>query len=133
MAVDVPGKTFGFGIAAADMSGAGFQYRAVTVTTAPVGSLKQPTVALATTAGGRIAGVLYNKPRLGMACTVIEDGIVKWEAGAAIATPGIPVTTDTTGRAIGAATGNIIHGTALQSAGAAGEIITVQLEGKSTA
>ncbi len=58
----------------------------------------------------------------------LQDGaLVKVEAGAAV-TLGADVSTDATGRviAVGAANGNLIHGKALEAAGAAGDIITIQ-------
>lgn len=58
----------------------------------------------------------------------LQDGaLVKVEAGAAV-TKGAEVSTDATGRVIpiGAVNGNLKHGIALEAAGAAGEIITIQ-------
>lgn len=131
MAVEVPGKTFGFAVAAADYSGAGYQFRSVEVTTAAVGTLGEPTVARSNAAAERIAGILYNRPKSGKAASVIVDGIVKWEAGAAIATAGLPITNDDQGRAVVATSGQIVHGTSLQGAGDAGEIISVELKPQS--
>lgn len=54
------------------------------------------------------------------------DGIVEWEAGAAIAR-GALVTCDTSGRCVTAATGNRVHGVAEQAAGASGNRISVML------
>lgn len=55
-------------------------------------------------------------------------GIAKVEAGAAVSR-GDQVTSDASGRAVTAATGNNVAGKALQAAGAAGDIIEVYLHG----
>lgn len=53
-------------------------------------------------------------------------GVVQAEAGAAI-TAGAQVTTDASGRAIAAATGNNVYGVAQTAAGAAGDTVMVLL------
>jgi len=81
------------------------------------------------TAGGSCAGVLITPADAqGKAVEVAcSDGqIVKIVAGAAVAQDA-KVQSDASGRAITAATGDHVQGTALQAASAAGEIIEVLL------
>lgn len=130
MAVDAPGKTLGWAVAKADYSSrVGFQHRSVEITADTLTSIGAPTVQRSDAAAERIAGILYNAPKQGFAATVIIDGIVKWEAGAAIASAGLPITNDNQGRCVLATTGQIVHGTSQMPAGGAGEIITIQLRG----
>lgn len=79
-------------------------------------------------AGVRADGVIYQKPRatIGTAVGVIILGTAEVVAGAAVAT-GAMVTSDATGRAITAATGNAVNGTAMNAAAAAGDVIEVRL------
>lgn len=79
-------------------------------------------------AGVRATGVLQSPAAANDAAEVMVSGVSKVEAGAAI-TEGDDVTPDASGRAItaAAASGNTIVGTALESAGAAGEVIAVLL------
>lgn len=62
----------------------------------------------------------------GKVATIRMDGIVPWEAGAAI-TKGALVTIDASGRCIAATTGKRVHGRALYVAGASGDVIGVEL------
>ena len=82
--------------------------------------------ALNTVAGGPCTGVLLDKPTAGKVGAVAYAGVVKVVAGAAVAV-GANVQSDTTGRAITAATGDYSLGEALEAASAAGEIIAVLL------
>lgn len=76
-------------------------------------------------AGGRIAGVLQNKPDTGNAASVWGPGTVsKVVAGAAVA-KGADVTPDAQARAVTSATGNYIAGQALTAAASAGELVSV--------
>lgn len=80
-----------------------------------------------TSAGGRVYGVLQNKPKaIDRDAVVRLAGITKWTAGAAIAR-GADVTVDASGRCITAATGNRRAGIARSAAGAAGDTISVVL------
>jgi hypothetical protein len=79
------------------------------------------------TAGAAAVGVLYNLPAAaGRAAQVAVRGKVKVVAGAAI-TRGAKVSSDNVGRAITAVSTHHVLGTALQAAGAAGEVIEVEL------
>ena len=67
-----------------------------------------------------------NTPNTNQAMTVVNSGIVFVEAGAAVAN-GALVTSDATGRAITATTGQSINGEALETASGAGVQIAVLL------
>lgn len=83
-----------------------------------------------TTAGGDADGVLMNKPNAqGVAAEVAISGVTKVVAGAVVAA-GAKVQSDTTGRAITAATGDHVLGKALSAAAAANEVIEVLLVSK---
>ena len=82
------------------------------------------------TAGGLCIGVLQNKPIATHAATIGIYGVSKVVAGAAVAF-GANVQSDTTGRAITAASADYSQGMALQAAAAAGEIIPVLLRPQS--
>jgi Uncharacterized conserved protein (DUF2190) len=85
--------------------------------------------ALAGTKGVPIVGILQNNPgALGRSATIMQSGITKWVASAAIVR-NARVTTENDGRAVTAATGNVVHGIALEAAGAAGQVIAVLLTG----
>lgn len=117
MAYEIPGFTFTL-VAAADYSAS--QFRFIDVDTTGKG-------ATPTAAGGRVVGVRNNKPKSGEAATVVVNGVSIVEAGAAVAV-GADVMTDTTGRAITAATtGSNIAGIALEAASAAGQFIAILL------
>lgn len=82
-------------------------------------------------AGSYCQGVLQNKPEDTQAATVGISGISRVEAGEAI-TNGDPVTVDADGKAMVADTaGQHILGTALEDAGATGELIAVLLQYRS--
>ena len=70
-------------------------------------------------------GILQNNPKLGEGCEIVNSGISKCYAGAAVAL-GARVAPDATGRSAtgGAGTG---QGQALEAASAAGEVIAVLL------
>ncbi len=79
------------------------------------------------TGDGALAdGVLQNDPALGESGFVapLNGSISKMEAGAAV-TAGDEVGSDSTGRAVTAASADEINGHAIDAAGAAGEIIRV--------
>jgi hypothetical protein len=116
MAYEIPGYGFTL-VTGADLST--HQYKFVDVNSSGL--------AVLASAGADAHGVVQNKPASGRAATVVNRGISKVVAGAAVAA-GAQVTGDSSGRAVTATTGNKIHGTALQAAGGAGEIIPVLLE-----
>jgi hypothetical protein len=70
-----------------------------------------------------LAGVLQNKPRADEFATVGILGLSKVVAGAAVAA-NVFLTTNASGRAIAASSGQMVFGRALAPAGANGEIIT---------
>ena len=83
--------------------------------------------AVAATSGAQIAGVLQNDPEVqGEAATIVQTGITKAKAGAAVA-QGAEVMSDADGEVITATSGNRVVGTALQAAAIADEIIAVLL------
>lgn len=84
--------------------------------------------AVAAGSGAQIAGVLQNDPELqGEAATIVQTGITKAKAGAAVA-QGAEVMSDADGEVVTAAgSGNRVIGTALQAAANADEIIAVLL------
>jgi hypothetical protein len=107
MAYEIPGYGFTL-VTGADLST--HQYKFVDVNSSGL--------AVLASAGADAHGVVQNKPASGRAATVVNRGISKVVAGAAVAA----------GAQVTATTGNKIHGTALQAAGGAGEIIPVLLE-----
>lgn len=118
MAYESPGRTLaGTQNAAADLSAN--QYRFVRRNGSGL-------IALIGTAGQQADGVLQNKPKAARNCTVMETGISKVVAGAAVPIDSL-VMSDVQGRAVVATTGLQILGRALIAAGAAGEIISVDL------
>lgn len=119
MAVEQPLYDVGLCAAAADLSA--LQYTAVVLTPATAFS-----VSAASTSGGKIYGVLQNKPTVGIAAQVRRAGITKMVCGATVAA-GAAVMSDAAGKAITAATtGSTIIGQALEG-GTVGQIITVDL------
>jgi hypothetical protein len=84
------------------------------------------TAGLQTSAGGRIIGVIQNKPNLGEAISVRWEGTTKMAAGATFAAA-VELAVDATGRAVAAATGNVVIGRSLEAAGAIGAIVSVRL------
>jgi hypothetical protein len=107
MAYEKPGEKDGHHRAAGDLRA--LRYRAMVLNGS--GLIAQNTVA-----GGRIHGVLQNKPDVNHACELMLTGVTKMVAGAAVA-QGVPVASGT----------NIMIGRAETAAGAAGEIISVAL------
>lgn len=74
-------------------------------------------------------GVLQNKPTaLGQAAEICGmGGTSKVVAGAALATLGVYVTNDSTGRAIAATIGTLRHGIVRSVAANAGELVSIEL------
>lgn len=77
----------------------------------------------ATGDGAEAAGVLLNNPTAGGAATVAYSGVVMVEAGATV-TRGGNVASDAAGKAVNAATSDIILGKA-REAGVDGQIIAI--------
>jgi hypothetical protein len=118
MAYEVPGRMDGHHRAAGDLQL--LQFRAVLLNSS--GLMAQNTVA-----GGRISGVLQNKPNTNEAAAVMVTGVTKMVAGAAVAQSAL-VMSDSVGRAVTATGGNHVIGRAELAAGGAGEIISVALD-----
>ncbi len=78
-------------------------------------------------AGARSMGVLQNKPTLGQGCDVVDRGVSKVVAGAAVAIND-RVSADAAGKGVTSAAGNSVEGRALTAASAADEIISVKLD-----
>jgi predicted RecA/RadA family phage recombinase len=103
-------------VAGADLSA--LQYTFVTLDAAG-------KVVANTTNGGKVLGVLQNKPTAGLPCEIVHEGICPVLAGAAIASCGT-VMSNASGKAIASATtGSTIVGYALETAAAANEVISV--------
>ncbi len=102
------------------------QYHILRTSAAGVTNLASRTTA-AQTAVADVSGVLLNKPNSGQAASMAVTGECKVVAGAAI-TQGVNVTTNASGRAIVAASGDWTIGTAQEAAGADGEVIRVLLD-----
>lgn len=82
------------------------------------------TVAIQTSQGGAVYGILQNTPALGQAADVGIAGISKLVAGAAFSA-GANLMSDTNGRGIAQTSTNVIGAVALEAATAAGQVITV--------
>ena len=117
MAYERPGEKDGHHRAAGDYRAIRFRFMVQNA---------QGLMAQNTTAGGRVTGVLQNKPILNEACEVMLTGVSKAEIGAAVAV-GARLASDATGRLITAVAGNHVVGEAETAAAAAGEIISVRL------
>tara|TARA_Y100000310_G_scaffold171492_2_gene171688 strand:+ start:2745 stop:3134 length:390 start_codon:yes stop_codon:yes gene_type:complete len=72
-------------------------------------------------------GVLTNKPNSGQAATIAYAGETKVVAGGSV-TVNVAVSTNSSGRATAAVSGDIIIGRALEAAGADGEVIRMLLQ-----
>lgn len=119
MAFEIPG--FAFSLEAASDLSAG-QHHFVEVDSSG-------QIALVNGSGDTVDGVLQNDPDAqGQAGTVINDGISKVVAGAAVA-QGALVMSNASGRAITATSGNFVAGRALEAATADAEVISVLLGG----
>lgn len=115
MATEQKGFAIGTQVAGADL-------RALQFTFVKVNSSGQ--IVAATTSGGKVLGVLQNKPNTGEMTEVMVDGVSKVVAGAAV-TAGVNIMSDGAGKGILAATaGSTMTGLALESAGASGDIIS---------
>lgn len=104
--------------AAADYSAVANKYKLVRFDTAAA-----EQVILCSVLGQRVDAVLGNNPGLGQPAECIMDDQTKCLAGAAIATAGLELTTDATGRAIVAVSTNFVFGISTGPAAAAGEFV----------
>lgn len=118
MAYEIPGFSFALP-AGADFATGGVQFRFVSV--AANGTAIVPTL------GGPVVGVRYTRSKLGAATTIVNSGIAMVESGDATIVAGTLVTTDATGRALTAGTGNYVAGQALEASSATGIVIAVLL------
>jgi len=78
-------------------------------------------------AGGRVCGVLQNKPEAGRVAEMQIGGVAKVVAGDAT-TRGASLSSDSSGRAIDSTAGTFAFGIGLAAAAAAGDIIPVLLQ-----
>lgn len=79
--------------------------------------------------GARGDGVLMNKPNTAEACEVVTDGMTKALCGAAVASAGLELTPDATGRLIAAVSTNLVMAISLTTTAAAGEWVAIKLVG----
>lgn len=121
MAVQDPGLDVGYLQASADLSSD--QFCAVKVYASA-----DLQVALASTGGEAILGILQNKPTAGQAADVRFTGVSKARAGNSYSR-GAGLMTDTSGRLITATSTNVIVAIALEASGAADEYHTVLVLG----
>lgn len=96
------------------------QFKALKISTAAA-----DTVLLATALTGLNVAILGNKPNTGEAAEVIFEGFTKGMAGAAIATAGLELAADATGRLVAAASTNFVVAFSRMAAGAAGDIVEI--------
>lgn len=109
-------------VAAADYSAATNQYKVFKIDTAA------PRQAiLVASLGARADGILTNKPVAGGNVEAVTDGYGKALCGAAIASAGLELTPDATGRLIAAVSTNIVFAISLNSTAAAGEFVECDL------
>lgn len=121
MSIDGAKRTQGVYVAAADYSAAGTDYKMVKLdTSAPY------TMSLVAVLGARADGVMTNRPVAGAPVVLDEDGLLKARCGAAIATAGLELTSDATGRLITAVSTNHVFGISAHSTAAAGEFVAFQ-------
>lgn len=111
-------------VAAADYSAATNAYRLIQIDTAAPDQGK-----LIATANVRVDGIMVNKPNIGQAIELVEDGYGKCQCGAAITSGGLELTTDNTGRAVAAASTNMVFAISRNATSAAGEYVGVKFAG----
>lgn len=111
-------------LAAADYSAAANLGKIIKIDTA---AIRQGV--LVSVLGNRADGILANKPAAGQPMELITDGFSKALSGAAIATGGLELTPDATGRLIAAVSTNFVFGISLNTTAAAGEWVEVKLCG----
>lgn len=97
------------------------QYRCIVINTSG-------QVAAVSSAGAKADGVLQNKPSAaGREAAYAYAGVTKVEAGAAIASAGLDLTTDSVGRVVTATTGDVVVGRSRAAASGSGSIISMLL------
>ncbi len=111
-------------IAAADYRAAAFLGKIVKIDTAA----NEQAVVVASL-GARGDGVLMNKPNLGEPCEVVDTGYGKAQCGAAIASGGLELTPDATGRLITAVSTNTVMALSRNSTAGAGEFVGIKFIG----
>lgn len=109
-------------VAAADYSAA--QGKIVKIDTAA-----DYQVVLLASLGARGDGVLMNKPVLGAVAEFVTDGMTKALCGAAVASAGLELTPDATGRLIAALSTNMVMAISVTTTAAAGEWVAIKLVG----
>jgi len=126
MALATEGKkeTDGRMVAAADYSAAANVGKVVKIDTAA-----DYQVVLVASLGARGDGILMNNPALGKAAEVDTDGMTKALCGAAVASGGLELTPDATGRLITAVSTNFVMAISVSTTAAAGEWIAIKLMG----
>ena len=117
-------ETEGRLVAAADYSAAANLGKIVKIDTAA-----DYQVVLVASLGARGDGILMNKPIAGAAAEVVTDGNGKAQCGAAIASAGLELTPDATGRLIAAVSTNMVMAISMSTTAAAGEFVAVKLVG----
>lgn len=123
MAYEIPGLSFTLP-SAADYSTGTAKFRFVTINSAAKAVLATGATTALT---GATVGVCQTSPKLNEEMTIVHNGITFLVAGGAITAGGL-VTSDATGRAVAAATGNGVLGVALETASGAGIQIAVLLK-----
>lgn len=111
-------------VAAADYSALANQYKVVKIDTSAA-----DTVSLVAVLGARADAILVNRPALGGAAELVEDGYGKALCGAAIATAGLELTPDATGRLITAVSTNMVFAISRNSTANANEFVGVRIVG----
>jgi len=106
------------------------QFTFVDVDATSVDSQGRARVGAPSGAGGMAIGVLQNKPNaLGQAAEIHVGGLTKVKAGAATAA-GIDIQTNAAGKAIAAASGDVVLGHSITAATAADQLMEVLLVSK---
>jgi hypothetical protein len=111
-------------VAAADYSAAANLGKIVKIDTAAA-----EQAVLVSVLGARADGILMNKPTLGQPCELVTEGYGKAQCGAAIATAGLELTPDATGRLITAVSTNMVFAISRGSTAAAGEFVGLSIVG----
>lgn len=122
MAFENVGQTVPGVVAAADLSADQFLFVVMSST----------GIALNSSAGGKVLGVLQNKPTAGQAADVWADGSVSKVVASTAITKGAAITSTAAGKAVTATSGQNIAGYALDAAGADGDLISVFLAYRGT-
>lgn len=111
-------------VAAADYSAAGTDGKLVKIDTAA-----NDQAVLISSANVRADGILMNLPKAGQPAEVVTSGYGKARCGAAIASGGLELTVDATGRVVAASSTNFVFAISRNSTAAAGEWVGVSICG----